>query len=422
MDDSLPDALVGEILQHCSARELATAARVCRRFATAAEHAARGSAAMNRLPLAAAPKTGWSRALRDAELAGERHTIAAGVSHSIWIDDRGRLFASGRDPSGKPLSNLGLAQADEPAQADDSDDDYPPGGAAQLAAFAAATTWTPHPVASLAGLRVVEVSTGTFHGLALTDGGRALAFGLNNFGQCGYPVQFITTIRAPREVAIPQGERCSRVSCGAFLSFVITESGRAYPFGSNAYGELGLDLTLDVGSHHHDSAVEAAVRAGSDLFVDHVIWSVDYIVENDVPRPAARTLCRDTKFSHAASGRTHTLLLSVQGRAYACGRDTYGQLGLGGYSRADDQRVCPARRVRLPDGAGRVMQVIGLYKIFVYFEAVVHESTILSPPRPTCIAHPGAILLHDYCTVYGSLPEHWFVRYTPPNIGNYNLV
>jgi len=24
-----------------------------------------------------------------------------------------------------------------------------------------------------------------------------------------------------------------------------------------------------------------------------------------------------------------------------------------------------------------------LYKIFVYFEAVVHESTILSPPRPT---------------------------------------
>ena len=42
------------------------------------------------------------------------------------------------------------------------------------------------------------------------------------------------------------------------------------------------------------------------------------------------------------------------------------------------------------------------YKIFVYFEAVVHESTILSFPPPTCIAHPGAILLHDYWTVYDS--------------------
>ena len=39
---------------------------------------------------------------------------------------------------------------------------------------------------------------------------------------------------------------------------------------------------------------------------------------------------------------------------------------------------------------------LGLYTIFVYFEAVVHESTIFSFPPPTCIAHPGAIPMHDY--------------------------
>jgi len=43
--------------------------------------------------------------------------------------------------------------------------------------------------------------------------------------------------------------------------------------------------------------------------------------------------------------------------------------------------------------------LLSLYKIFVYFEARVHESTILSPPLPTCIAHRGAALLHDYWTV-----------------------
>jgi len=42
------------------------------------------------------------------------------------------------------------------------------------------------------------------------------------------------------------------------------------------------------------------------------------------------------------------------------------------------------------------MVEVGLYKIFVYFGAIVHESTILLFSPPTCMTHPGAILLHDY--------------------------
>ena len=47
----------------------------------------------------------------------------------------------------------------------------------------------------------------------------------------------------------------------------------------------------------------------------------------------------------------------------------------------------------------RLSFILGLYKMFVYVEAVVRESTILSFPPPTCIAHPAAILLHGYWTV-----------------------
>ena len=61
---------------------------------------------------------------------------------------------------------------------------------------------------------------------------------------------------------------------------------------------------------------------------------------------------------------------------------------------------------------------LGLYEIFVHFEAVVQESTILSFPAPTCIAHPGAILLHDYWAVYDSPSDLPFVCCTPYNIGN----
>ena len=66
--------------------------------------------------------------------------------------------------------------------------------------------------------------------------------------------------------------------------------------------------------------------------------------------------------------------------------------------------------------------IFGLYKMFVYFEDVVHESTILSPPPHTCIAHPSAILLHDYWTGYDSRSDLPLVCYTPWHIGNVNIV
>ena len=65
---------------------------------------------------------------------------------------------------------------------------------------------------------------------------------------------------------------------------------------------------------------------------------------------------------------------------------------------------------------------LGLYTIFVNFEAVVHESTILSFAPPTCIAHPGAILLHDYWTVYNFPSDPPFICYTLYTIGYNNIV
>jgi len=65
---------------------------------------------------------------------------------------------------------------------------------------------------------------------------------------------------------------------------------------------------------------------------------------------------------------------------------------------------------------------LGLYKIFVYFEAVVHESSILSFPPPTCIVHPGGIRFHDYWTVYDFPSALPFVCCTPYNIVNSNIV
>ena len=69
-----------------------------------------------------------------------------------------------------------------------------------------------------------------------------------------------------------------------------------------------------------------------------------------------------------------------------------------------------------------VTSPFGLYKIVFSCETVVHESTMRSFSTPTCIAHPGAILLHDYWAVYDSPSELSFVCYAPYNIGYTNIV
>jgi len=54
---------------------------------------------------------------------------------------------------------------------------------------------------------------------------------------------------------------------------------------------------------------------------------------------------------------------------------------------------------------GRCTVQLGLYKIFVHFKAFVHESIILLLPPHTCNAHTSAVLVHDYCAIYDSLPN-----------------
>ena len=47
---------------------------------------------------------------------------------------------------------------------------------------------------------------------------------------------------------------------------------------------------------------------------------------------------------------------------------------------------------------------LGLYKIFIYFKAFMHERIILFLPLPICIAHTIAIRLHDDCAIHDPPP------------------
>ncbi|KAK9503277.1 hypothetical protein O3M35_011880 [Rhynocoris fuscipes] len=83
------------------------------------------------------------------------------------------------------------------------------------------------------------------------------------------------------------------ISCGDEHTVVICQNGRAFSFGRNGWGELGLGNRMAVA------------------------------------RPSCVKSLKPKKCIHVACGRAHSLFLSDTGKVYACGNNDEGQLGLG---------------------------------------------------------------------------------------------
>ncbi|MBX3194690.1 MAG: hypothetical protein KF727_06270 [Microbacteriaceae bacterium] len=97
-----------------------------------------------------------------------------------------------------------------------------------------------------AGDRIVQVSGGDGHALAVSSLGRVYAWGSDGDGQLGSPTD--TSGNAPLEVSVPglgSGETVVQVEAGDYFSVARTTSGRVYTWGGNDYGQLGLNDTSD---------------------------------------------------------------------------------------------------------------------------------------------------------------------------------
>jgi hypothetical protein len=275
---ALPDEQLIDILARLHGSHIAHAACSSRCMLRAAE-----PAALQRIrALGTEPRPGehWLEALRYAESCGAlgRHLIAAGSTHTLIIID-GALQASGTDPEAAgDLSMLGV---------DTSATD-------ELVPAAQRVLWVPMRVLPSVTRRVLEVAAGAMHSLALVSGGEVYSFGRNTHGQLGRRTPEATgSLPAVVGALTERRMRALRVAAGAYFSLVVSEDGRLFAFGSNAYGELGVE-----GGGNQHTPVEAATPAGGRL-------------------------------QAATGGRAHTLGLTRGGAVCAAGRNVHGQLGLG---------------------------------------------------------------------------------------------
>ncbi len=135
------------------------------------------------------------------------------------------------------------------------------------------------------------VAAGGGHSLVLMEDGTVYSFGYHRSGQLGRDTPRVAESAIPGQV---EGIGSARaVAAGGEHSLVLLESGEVYCFGRHGDGELGLGRDITGGT------------------------PVPTRIDGLEPVQAL------------SAGRSHSLLLTTDGRVYAFGRNDHGQLGLG---------------------------------------------------------------------------------------------
>lgn len=102
-------------------------------------------------------------------------------------------------------------------------------------------TDTPLPM-DQRGLGFLDVSLAVQHGCAAAADGEVLCFGFESYGELGFGTSYGVT-KTPTSVTQPPGVTFTRVAAGQNHSCAVTSGGDAYCWGLNNFGQLGGGVT-----------------------------------------------------------------------------------------------------------------------------------------------------------------------------------
>ncbi|KAK4484385.1 hypothetical protein RD792_006964, partial [Penstemon davidsonii] len=128
--------------------------------------------------------------------------------------------------------------------------------------------WKPQPVPSLKDVRLVQIASGGYHSLALTDKGEILSWGHGGHGQLGNST--LHSRKVPEPVEALANEKITYIACGGSSSAAITDDGKLYMWGYATDSQLGVPGLPEVQS----SPVEVKFLSEDDGFGNLSVISV----------------------------------------------------------------------------------------------------------------------------------------------------
>ncbi|CAA2981085.1 Hypothetical predicted protein [Olea europaea subsp. europaea] len=131
--------------------------------------------------------------------------------------------------------------------------------------------WKPQPVPSLKDVHLIQIASGGYHSLALTDKGEVLSWGHGGHGQLGH--SSLQNQKVPVRIEALANERVTYIACGGSSSAAITDKGKLYMWGNAKDCQLGIPGLPEIQS----SPVEVKFLVddnGNDEVGNHNVLSV----------------------------------------------------------------------------------------------------------------------------------------------------
>ena len=277
---------------------------------------------------------------------------AAGERHSLFIDGEGRLSSCGNAPNWNP----GLLGHGE--------------GVTQLNT----PTRLPSP---LGGERAVSVSVGTAHSLALTGSGAVWSWGYGGTGRLGHGLSYEEghgyeeAQLLPKKLEALAGQRVVAISAGEAHSLALTADGAVWSWGGGYDGRLGhgdqqslaLPEKLEAFAGQRVVAVSAGYAHSLALTADGALLSwghgasgrLGHGDEQNQLLPKQVEAFAGQRVVAVSAGGFHSLAITADGALWSWGNGYYGRLGHG-----DEQRQLLPKKVEALAGR-RVVAVSGSY-------------------------------------------------------------
>ncbi|KAM5191529.1 putative E3 ubiquitin-protein ligase HERC3 [Mantella aurantiaca] len=258
-------------------------------------------------------------------LASERIVhVACGRSYSVALNNQGQIFSWGAGSDGQ----LGHSTTEQCIP-------------------------VPRFIKKLNQQKILQVSCGNQHCLALSDDGQLFTWGQNSHGQLGLGQEF-SSQSSPQRVKSLEGIPVAQVTAGGFHSFALSLSGAVFGWGKNNSGQLGLNdekvrespchvkplrtqkvVYISCGEEHTAVLTKTGglftFGAGGCGQLGH-----DSLHNEINPRRVLELM--GSEVSQIACGRQHTIAyVPSSGLLYAFGCGEHGQLGIGHTSNV----ICP---------------------------------------------------------------------------------